>query len=381
MRKITVFFTFMLLWLISPQFANSQVRLLKTGFHKEPYLIFSDNNTKMTVLWQLYKADPSVIQWGLDTTYSLGSDTCLEYTKDHLFKYVITGLKPNTKYYYRVIADSHRASGSFVTGKPSDVKQLTFYAYGDTRSHPWDHDKVAEAIIRDYTSEPQTQTFIIMSGDLVFNGNKEKCWDKEFFAPQYRHIRQMMANLPYMAAMGNHEGSGRLFAKYFPYEFYNDTTGYYYSFDQGPAHFVILDQFTDYSPGSEQYKWLVNDLSSTDRPWKFIVLHKPGWTAGGHRNNKDVQKYIQPLAEKYGVQFVIAGHNHYYARAAVNGVQHITTGGGGAPLYDVDTTKPNIVKAEKTLNFCKFTINGDTLVYKAFRPDGSLIDSLTIRLK
>ena len=154
-----------------------------------------------------------------------------------------------------------------------------------------------------------------------------------------------------------------------------ETERFYYSFDYGPIHFSVLDQFTSYAIGSPQYEWLVNDLAATTKPWKFILLHEPGWSAGGHSNAIGVQNRIQPLCTEYDVQFVLAGHNHYYARAAVEGIFHITTGGGGAPLYTPDMDHPNIVKISKTNHFCKVEIDGDSLTFTAINKDGSIIET------
>ena len=55
------------------------------------------------------------------------------------------------------------------------------------------------------------------------------------------------------------------------------------------AHIAVVDQYTDYAPGSEQYAWLENDLANTTVPWKFIQLHEPGWSAGRHSSEYSVQ--------------------------------------------------------------------------------------------
>jgi hypothetical protein len=186
----------------------------------------------------------------------------------------------------------------------------------------------------------------------------------------------MLANLPYQSCIGNHEGSGVLFKKYFPYPF---VEGRYWSFDYGPVHFVVVDQYTSYGPGSAQLTWIENDLASTTKQWKFIDLHEPGWSAGGgHENNSSVQNYIQPLCVQYGVPILFAGHNHYYARAVVNNIQHITTGGGGAPLYQPDPSYPNIVIATSAYHFCIIEIDNETLNFTAVTPAGVVIDSFTI---
>ena len=61
--------------------------------------------------------------------------------------------------------------------------------------------------------------------------------------------------------------------------------------------------------------------------------------------------------------------------AEVNGVQHITTGGGGAPLYAPILTYPNIVTATMANHFCTIEIEDDFLSFKAIKPDGTVIDS------
>jgi hypothetical protein len=75
---------------------------------------------------------------------------------------------------------------------------------------------------------------------------------------------------------------------------------------------------------------------------------------------------------------LFAGHNHYYARAVVNGVQHVTTGGGGAPLYTPDPGYPNVVATTETHHFCKVKLVGDVLDFKAVTPAGAVIDSFII---
>jgi hypothetical protein len=75
---------------------------------------------------------------------------------------------------------------------------------------------------------------------------------------------------------------------------------------------------------------------------------------------------------------VFAGHVHAYSRALVNGVQHITTGGGGAPLYDVNSDSPNIVIAKKIYHYCKVEIDGNVLTFTAVEPDGTVIDTFTM---
>ncbi|MEN8193314.1 MAG: T9SS type A sorting domain-containing protein, partial [Bacteroidota bacterium] len=355
---------------------NSDLKLLAAEFRKTPYLIFPGSNIQMQVQWQLTSTSSCTIEWGADKSYTLGSVQTDEYGDDHQHIFTITDLTPASKYYYRVTSNIITYSDSFYTAPEENATDIKFMAYGDTRTYPADHDQVASAILSTYAEDESFQSFLLVVGDLVDNGNYESHWDDQFFNSSYTNIQKMLSSLPYQSCMGNHEGNGVLFKKYFPYPFVNNR---YWSFDYGPAHFVVVDQYTSYSPGSTQLEWIENDLASTTKYWKFIYLHEPGWSAdGGHSNEIPVQDYIQPLCEEYNVSILFGGHNHYYARAVVNNVQHITTGGGGAPLRSPDPSYPNIVKAAQAYHFCKIDIHNEILKFEAVTPTGTIIDSFTI---
>lgn len=348
------------------------------NFRKAPYLIYTGIGMEISVNWQLKDSMMCQIEWGDDNSYSIGKIQVAQYGDDHQFKYVILAPQYETKYYYRVIAGNDTIGGSATTGPLSDALNIKFFVYGDTRTYPSKHNSVAAQIIAEYQADDSLQTILISSGDLVQNGDLETHWDIQFFDPFYKSIQQILSELQYIASMGNHEYSGALFKKYFPYPFYF-ADRFYWSFDYGPAHFAVVDQYTSYGTGSEQYQWLENDLATSDKTWKFIVLHEPGWSAGGgHENNTNVQNYIQPLCEQYGVAMVFAGHNHYYARALVNGVYHMTTGGGGAPLHWPESGHPNVQKTSFSHHFCEVNIRGDSLDFTAINISGTVIDEFSI---
>lgn len=342
---------------------------------KAPYLIYNGNEGEMQIQWQLSSTAMSFIAWGTDITYSAGSAQTDEYGNDHQHLFTINNLTNATKYFYRVIAGTDTHNGSFYTAPDSTEKKVSFFAYGDTRSYPADHNIIAGRIINEFTTDSAFQSIVISVGDLVSQGDNESDWETQFFNSTYPNIINMLANLPYQSCMGNHEQSGVLFKKYFPYPFVN---GRYWSFDYGPAHFVVVDQYTDYSSGSAQLTWIENDLSSSNKPWKFIYLHEPGWSAGIHNNNISVQNYIQPLCEQYRVPIVFGGHNHYYARAEINDVLHITTGGGGAPLYPPTPSYPGIITTAQVHHYCKIEIDNDILYFSAIDENGTEIDNFVL---
>jgi hypothetical protein len=342
---------------------------------KAPYVLFAGDAARMEILWQLEATRTCTIAWGTDESCSFGSATSFEYGTDHQHAYTIEELAPGAIYHYRVRAAGETYRGTFRTGPPADASRLKFVAYGDTRSYPASHDSVAAGILQIQDADPEFQSIAVMTGDLVNDGNSELQWDEQFFDPTYVNIQMLLREVSCLSAMGNHEGAGVLFQKYWPYPFESDR---YWSYDYGPAHFVVVDQYVDYGPGSPQLEWIALDLALSAKPWKFVYLHEPGWSAGGHENNENVQLHIQPLCEQYGVSIVFAGHNHYYARATVNGVHHVTTGGGGAPLYDPDAGYPCVVVAAKVHHFCTIEIDGAELDFAALTPGGGVVDTFSI---
>jgi hypothetical protein len=346
---------------------------------KGPYLLYRGNNTQMFVLWQMDGTDTGCsVAWGTDTTYATGSVAATEYGTDHQYRGILSGLTPGTKYYYRLTTGVGQYTGSFLAAPPADAVNLKFFMYGDTRTNIGWHDSVCARMIATYTADPAYQTIALHSGDWVERGT-ESHQTSQWWNYNYTNLMDNVKSLAYAGCMGNHEDDGSVWAKYWPFPFVASPR-YYYSFNYGPVHVTVLDQFTTYTNPSAQYTWLVSDLSASTKPWKIIVLHQPGWSAGSyHANDTTVQSVIQPLCVQYGVQIVLAGDNHYYSRADVSGVQHLTSGGGGAPLYTPVAGQPYIVTYSYGLNFQKVEINGDTLTCTTVKvPDDIVIDTFTL---
>ena len=69
------------------------------------------------------------------------------------------------------------------------------------------------------------------------------------------------------------------------------------------------------------------------------------------------------------------GHDHNYQHYLKNGVHYFITGGGGAPLYDVDTPPAGItLKVESTEHFVVVKVDGKTARVEALRLDGQPLE-------
>jgi acid phosphatase type 7 len=95
----------------------------------------------------------------------------------------------------------------------------------------------------------------------------------------------------------------------------------FYAVKHGLLHMVVLNSYADCTPGSIQYEWLVTELETNiDRkltPWLIVVLHAPLYTtflSHPQRASEASAAAIEPLLATYGVNLVLAGHDHAYMR-------------------------------------------------------------------
>jgi len=365
--------------LIISYFSLNQIQAQE--LRKGPYLIYPGINTSMTVYWQLDSSiDQCELSWGSNTNYSDGSIFLSETdaTDDgHQYSYTIENLIPNTKYYYKVVYNQLSSSSFFHTAPLDTSKSTQILAYGDTRSFPERHDQVTNQMLNEINNNDNPSSILIHSGDWNSTDSESK-WDSDYFNRNYVHNMEVQSKVPIMGARGNHEGNCMQYYKYWPYSYYSE---HYYSFNYGPIHFAFIDQYVDYSTASEQLNWLEQDLQNTTKPWKIICLHEPGYTDESvHKNNTDVQDFIQPLCLQENVKLVIGGHNHYYAHCLVDGVHHLTLGGGGAPGYNAIHIGEGLVYSESGLNFAKIIVNKNTCTIQIFRTDGSIMETINIDL-
>jgi acid phosphatase type 7 len=281
------------------------------------------------------------------------------------------GLQPGTLYNYEI--PGHPGStGTFHTA-PAAGSAFQFVAYGDTRTRHDVHRKVIDAILK--YSAPD---FVVQTGDMVADGSDSSLW------PTFFDIeRQLLRKVAYFPALGNHERNDSFF-----YQFFGGKA--YYSFNWGNAHFTILDSdLPNVAPTAaaresfwaEETRWLEDDLEhNQNAEYRFVVAHHPPMTAVAKRQGDNPHMTaLMPMFEKYKVTAGIFGHDHNYQHYLKNGVHYIITGGGGAPLYDVDTPPARITKKVVTTeNFTVFKVDGKRLRIEAFEPNGETIELIDI---
>ena len=287
----------------------------------------------------------------------------------HAEKTTFTGLTAGTTYYYNVNG-TEAGKGSFKTA-PKDNAPFQFVVYGDTRTRHDVHRQVIAAILKQ--SSPD---FILHTGDLVANGSDTSLWPI-FFDIEH----DLLAKTAFFPVLGNHERNDKNF-----YDFFDLPNVPYYSFNWGNCHFIMLDSDIRNVSKSEtarnafwdeQVRWLEEDLKqSQSAAFRFVVAHHPPITAVARREGDNPQMTaLLPLFEKYKVTAGLFGHDHNYQHYLRNGVHLFTSGGGGAPLYDVDQPPEGITKkVARTENFLVIDVNGTSVRVRALTPAGETLE-------
>ena len=135
-------------------------------------------------------------------------------------------------------------------------------AYGDSRTNGSAHNTIAGRVMSLFQADPAFQTLELNVGDWV-STDTESAWSGEWYNPSYTNIRAQDASIAETGVRGNHESGATYFKRYWPQPY--QPGGLYRSFDYGPVHVAMLDQYTSYSAGSTQHNWLKDDLRRFDK--------------------------------------------------------------------------------------------------------------------
>ena len=323
-----------------------------------PYVVNVGKRTA-TLMW--------VVQTG---EASLGTEAgTLDKTEPVLRaeKVEYTGLLAGRRYFYQAFP-GEAGKGSF-TMPPSGSAKFEFVVYGDTRTRHDVHRTVIQGVLK--YANPD---FVMHTGDLVAEGSDASLWPIFFDAE-----RELLRKAAFFPTLGNHERNAE--------DYYNFMDAKpYYSFDWGTAHFTVFDSDIENAGATstekdafwqQQTRWLEDDLRDSQKAdFRFVFAHHPPMTAVKKRQGDNKQMTaLEPMFEKYKVTAGFFGHDHNYQHYLKDGVHYFITGGGGAPLYDVDIPPEGITKkVESTENFMIVDIDGNKARFEARKPNGESLD-------
>jgi Icc protein len=167
--------------------------------------------------------------------------------------------------------------------------------------------------------------FVVTAGDTI-EGLNDATAQAEWQALE--RTLEPYRRYPLYLTPGNHDiwsaASERLFRQHAAHP-------PHYSFDQGQAHFTILDNSRSDELSAAELTFLEKDLKAhAAQPVKFIFSHRPSWLISVALQNPDFA--LHQLARQYGVQYVIAGHVHQMLRFNLQGVTYLSMPSAGGKL-------------------------------------------------
>jgi len=204
-------------------------------------------------------------------------------------------------------------------------------------------------ILRDLQALKDKPAVISHIGDISYAKGYAWLWDHFF-----EQIEPIAANTPYHVCIGNHEYDwpSQPWKPSWAANIYNgkdsggecgvpysikfrmpgnssfptgtsapDTQNLYYSFDAGVVYFVYMSTETNFTQGSDQYKYIKADLERVNRSrTPFIVFqgHRPMYTSSNEvrdtAHREQMIQHLEPLFVKHGVTLALWGHIHSYER-------------------------------------------------------------------
>jgi predicted phosphodiesterase len=345
-----------------------------------PYLV-EPGETAVTIVWLTDTPAQGKVRYG--ETDALGREA---EPAEHGFVPVgtlhhvrLTGLRPGRTYRYRVVSRrvvrlraywpemgvvDESPLYTFTTldrAKPA----ASFSAITDTHE-----DTARIRALAKLVDWPATDFFAHLGDGVDWLAGEDQMFD--------RWLDPLTAALghttPLVYARGNHEMRGpfaRELFRYLPVS----TGEYYYAFDDGPAHVVVLDSGEDKADATNVYAglnrvepyrerelaWWRAHVAAEPRartaPFQIVLVHQPGWgfVGGGRAGDWTA------AANAAGVDLVLAGHLHRY--------RHVLPGTSGNDYHVVALGQDQVARVDVSATALKVEIRGR---------DGQVVDVFTL---
>ena len=297
-----------------------------------PYLQ-SAADSRVTLCWRTDVAANSRVRYGLDPTTL---DSIVDDPASVINHVVaVTGLKPNTKYYYSIGSTTVVLAGGdaqhyFRTSPPRGrMKRGRAWVIGDSGTKDANAREVRDAYYQD--SGKQHTDLWLMLGDNAYDNGRDDEYQAAVFSNMYE---ARLISSPLWPTYGNHDAlsadSSTQSGVY--YDIFRlprnaecggvaSGTEAYYSFDWGNVHFICLDSMeSGRLLGDPMLTWLESDLAANLQEWVIAFWHHPPYSKGSHDSDVEselveMRQNAVDLLEEYGVDLILAGHSHSYERS------------------------------------------------------------------
>lgn len=316
-------------------------------------LAWTENENEIRVSWVTYTSTKSLLKFRpllcsisseermIEGSYKIFNEGTRGVPRfQFIHSVVLKGLSPDCFYEYSVGNELVWSPEHVISGRTPDYEEpfddatnpATIILIGDLGA-----DSYAEPTIELLNEQAALRNFdaIVHLGDFAYELSDN--WG-EIGDTFFRMIEPLISNCPYMTLPGNHEDF-KNYTHYkerftMPNNGHNQGTGYFYSFNIGRAHIIMMNTEVYLSSDMKdqvltQYNWLIDDLQKANaqreiRPWVFVMSHHPLYCSIDYltdefnedcRDSADVLKdALEDLFYDHSVDVYFQAHVHYYER-------------------------------------------------------------------
>jgi acid phosphatase type 7 len=252
-------------------------------------------------------------------------------------------------------------------------------AAGDIAECDHQGDEATARILAEYPDAT-----IAALGDLAYqDGTPEEF--RECYGPSWGEFEDQTKPAP-----GNHDHATKNAQGY--WDFFGEKGGpydrYYYSYDLGPWHVVVLNsdcwRVDGCEPDDPQAQWLRRDLEQHPNLCTLAYWHRPPFSSGRYGDPKDTER-VRPLWRvlyEAGADVLLTGHEHSYERFMpmnsegerddARGVRLFVVGTGGGNLRDFenDPLPTTEVRQDHTWGVLRLTLKPTEYDWKFLPVEG-----------
>ena len=324
--------------------------------YKQPYSM-APTTSSVKILWQMNEeteATDALVYYGThpdnlnqQVTTNSGWNVAGE---GYVHVVTLTGLQPDTRYYFTVGANATRRYDKVSSTKtaPEQGTAYRIFTISDIHGNARNNWSNMQDFICDLDCD-----IALMNGDFVSSKGNDRNWNNYYFTPGAKFLSQV----PVMSSSGNHETGDPFTFRWssfydyfhqFPHEGISEgdtidpRSEAYFHFVYGNADIIMLNLNGDPSspaflPGSKQHHWADSILNTCTRPWIIICHHVGIHTTGYHGQWADEPRQMGALFEKYAAHgkriISLSGDDHSFEHLYKDGVHYVRPGCGRDANY------------------------------------------------
>ena len=280
-------------------------------------------------------------------------------------------LKPDTLYAYRVGAGGNWSEWFQFRTASTQPAPFSFLYFGDAQGGLrvlW-----PRVLRQAFMSAPDAR-LMAFGGDLVEDGPNERYWGEFFHGGGW-----LYAMLPIVPTVGNHDYRGPSPDTHWRAQFTLPENGpkgleeYTFFTDFQGLRIISLNSMGDVRG---QTLWLEKVLADNPNKWTVMLFHYPVFSREGVVSPQ--AREWKPVFDKHGVDLVLNGHEHSYARTGLEGSAVYVKSVSGSKMYPIERRPWMKRAAADTQLYHVIRIDGDKLSVEARTATGSLYDAFEL---